>query len=89
MQSLKLVPICIFALVVTRSEMTKQEILLERGINDWLYPLVKCKKASSTDHRKELSSVSLLVDHVTDTRVKRRVPWFPNYQRDKLRACTF
>ena len=34
MQSLKLAPVCIFALVVTRREMAEQEILLERGIID-------------------------------------------------------
>ena len=46
MQSLKLVLVCIFALglAVTRSEMAKEEILLERGINDELYPSVKCKR---------------------------------------------
>ena len=35
MQSLKLAPVCIFALVLTRSEIaSKQEIVLERGIID-------------------------------------------------------
>ena len=46
MQSLKLVLVCIFALclAVTRSEMAKEEILLERGINGNLHPSVKCKR---------------------------------------------
>ena len=70
-------------IVVKKSEMAKQEISLERGINkDELYPVAQ-GKGRFTHH----SNISLLADHVTDTQAKMPVRSHLYHQRDKLRVC--